>query len=58
MGGRGGTGGVVSDPCVYCGGGQLVAVLLPGHVEVEAVLCLGCGLPQPVEVTQPGSAGS
>lgn len=58
MGGRGGTGGVVSDPCAYCGGEQLVAVLLPGHVDVEAVLCLVCGRPQLVEVTQPGSAGS
>jgi hypothetical protein len=48
----------VSDPCVYCGGAQLVAVLLPGHVEVEAVLCLGCGRPQPVQVHQPDTAGS
>ena len=58
MGRRGGTGGVVSDPCVFCGGGQLVAALLPGHVDVEAVLCLVCGRPQPVEVPQPGSAGA
>ncbi|MGN6502650.1 MAG: hypothetical protein ACTHKX_07075 [Pseudolysinimonas sp.] len=48
----------MSDPCAYCGGEQLVAVLLPGHVDVEAVLCLVCGRPQLVEVTQPGSAGS
>ncbi len=48
----------MSDPCVYCGGMQLVAVLLPGHAEVEAVLCLVCGRPQPAEVTQPGATGA
>jgi transcription elongation factor Elf1 len=56
VGGRCGTGRPVIEPCVYCGGRQLVAVLLPGHGDVEAVVCLVCGMPQPAEVPQPGGA--
>jgi ribosomal protein L40E len=40
----------VSDPCVRCGAAALAAVLLPGHTEVEAVVCLRCGAVQPVGI--------
>lgn len=41
----------MNDPCVFCGVPQLVAVLLPGHTDVEAVVCLACGTVQPVPAT-------
>ena len=46
----------MSEPCAYCGAQHLVAVLLPGHDDIEAVVCLACGNPQPVPVTGPRSA--
>jgi transcription elongation factor Elf1 len=33
----------VSSPCGTCGQRRLVAVLIPGHEDVEAVVCLACG---------------
>jgi hypothetical protein len=47
----------MTDPCGFCGGRQLVAVLLPGHHDIEALLCLTCGRPQPAPVPQPESRG-
>ncbi|WP_375387233.1 hypothetical protein [uncultured Amnibacterium sp.] len=35
--------------CRWCGEARLVAVLLPGHGDPEATVCLACGRPQPVE---------
>ena len=57
VGGRGGAGRVVTEPCGWCGRRQLVAVLLPGHEDVEAVVCLTCGRPQPVEGLVERAAG-
>jgi uncharacterized Zn finger protein len=33
----------MSSPCGSCGERRLVAVLIPGHEDVEAVVCLSCG---------------
>lgn len=46
MGRRGRAGGPVSAPCGSCGERRLVAVLIPGHEDVEAVVCLACGAVQ------------
>jgi hypothetical protein len=45
----------VTEPCASCGGTQLAAVLIPGHDEVEAVVCLVCGAVQPA--LDPGLQG-
>ena len=54
MGRRRGAGGALTEPCASCGSAQLVAVLLPGHVDIEAVVCLTCGAVQltPEEASQ------
>ena len=46
MGRRGRAGGPVSTACGSCGARRLVAVLIPGHEDVEAVVCLACGAVQ------------
>ena len=33
----------MSAACGACGERRLVAVLIPGHEDVEAVVCLACG---------------
>lgn len=43
MGRRGRADGPVSSACGSCGERRLVAVLIPGHEDVEAVVCLACG---------------
>lgn len=50
MGRRGGTAAEVTEWCAFCGQQRLVAVRLPGHADIEAVVCLGRGEPQPVPV--------
>ena len=36
----------MTAPCGSCGQRRLVAVLIPGHEDVEAVICLVCGAAQ------------
>jgi transcription elongation factor Elf1 len=44
----------VRAPCEHCGATSLVAVLLPGHAEVEAIVCLRCGRAQQGLTARPG----
>lgn len=43
MGRCGRADGPVSPACGSCGQRRLAAVLIPGHEDVEAVVCLSCG---------------
>lgn len=47
MGRRRRAGRRVTEPCASCGSAQMFAVLIPGHADVEAVVCLACGAVQP-----------
>jgi hypothetical protein len=59
LGRRGRADRVVRTPCEHCGATSLVAVRLPGHAEVEAIVCLHCGRAQHGLAARPGprSAG-
>lgn len=37
----------MAEACDRCGATLLVAVFIPGHQHVEAVVCLRCGEVQP-----------
>lgn len=40
----------MTEPCAECGAGELVAVMIPGHGEIQAVLCVRCGAFQPSDL--------